>query len=241
MSIQIVGFDADDTLWKSQDYFDAAQAEFEVIIGRYIDLSNAGVQDHLLRVERENIPVFGYGAKGMMLSMMESAIEMTEERITSGDIRRILDLGKAVLQHPVELLDGIEAAVDEISRDFPIVLITKGDLFHQEAKVKATPLSKRFKRIEIVSEKDPQTYRRLFNEFGIAPEQFLMIGNSLKSDIAPVLDLGGWGVHVPYYTTWAHETHDGIAPGLANHLRTAASAAELPAHVHELARVAVGM
>ena len=238
MSIQMVGFDADDTLWKSQDYFDAAQAEFESIIGQYIDLSVAGVQEHLLQVEKQNIAVFGYGAKGMMLSMMESAIEMTEGRITSSDIRRILDLGKAVLQHPVELLPGIEEAVDEVSRDFPIVLITKGDLFHQEAKVKATPLSKRFKRIEIVSEKDPQTYRRLFGEFAVAPSEFMMIGNSLKSDIEPILAIGGWGVHVPYHTTWAHETVDGIDESLLNNFRTATNASEIPRKVRELADLA---
>ena len=238
MSIQMVGFDADDTLWKSQDYFDAAQAEFESIIGQYIDLSVAGVQEHLLQVEKQNIAVFGYGAKGMMLSMMESAIEMTEGRITSSDIRRILDLGKAVLQHPVELLPGIEEAVDEVSRDFPIVLITKGDLFHQEAKVKATPLSKRFKRIEIVSEKDPQTYRRLFGEFAVAPSEFMMIGNSLKSDIEPILAIGGWGVHVPYHTTWAHETVDGIDESLLNNFLTATNASEIPRKVRELADLA---
>ncbi len=238
MSIQMVGFDADDTLWKSQDYFDAAQAEFESIIGQYIDLSVAGVQDHLLQVEKQNIAVFGYGAKGMMLSMMESAIEMTEGRITSSDIRRILDLGKGVLQHPVELLPGIEEAVDEVSRYFPIVLITKGDLFHQEAKVKATPLSKRFKRIEIVSEKDPQTYRRLFGEFAVAPSEFMMIGNSLKSDIEPILAIGGWGVHVPYHTTWAHETVDGIDESLLSNFRTATNASEIPRKVRELADLA---
>ena len=238
MSIQMVGFDADDTLWKSQDYFDAAQAEFESIIGQYIDLSAAGVQEHLLQVEKQNIAVFGYGAKGMMLSMMESAIDMTEGRITSSDIRRILDLGKGVLQHPVELLPGIAEAVDEVSREFPIVLITKGDLFHQEAKVKATTLSKRFKRIEIVSEKDPQTYRRLFGEFAIAPSEFVMIGNSLKSDIAPILDIGGWGVHVPYHTTWAHETVGGIDEALLNHFRTATNASEIPGKVRELADLA---
>ena len=238
MSIQMVGFDADDTLWKSQDYFDAAQAEFESIIGQYIDLSVAGVQEHLLQVEKQNIAVFGYGAKGMMLSMMESAIEMTEGRITSSDIRRILDLGKGVLQHPVELLPGIEEAVDEVSRYFPIVLITKGDLFHQEAKVKATPLSKRFKRIEIVSEKDPQTYRRLFGEFAVAPSEFMMIGNSLKSDIEPILAIGGWGVHVPYHTTWAHETVDGIDESLLNNFRTATNASEIPRKVRELADLA---
>lgn len=239
MSIRMVGFDADDTLWKSQDYFDAAQADFEEIMSKYIDLSVAGVQEHLLRVEGANIAVYGYGAKGMTLSMMESAIEMTGGRITPQDMQQILELGKGVLRHPVELLDGIEEAVARVAETFPVVLITKGDLFHQEAKVQSTPLSKRFKRIEIVSEKDEATYHRLFREFDIAPQEFLMVGNSLRSDIAPVLEVGGWGIHVPYHTTWAHETIDGLNDAVAARFRMASHAREIPAKVRELADLAM--
>ena len=238
MSIKMVGFDADDTLWMSQDYFDDAQAQYETIMGRYIDLEAAGVQDHLLNIEAANIRVYGYGVKGMMLSMLESAVDITDGQIAARDIKAILDVGKSLLSHPVELLAGIEEAVDDIARDFEIVLITKGDLFHQEAKVRDSGMSDRFRRIEIVSEKDAGTYTRLFNEFEVEPSEFLMIGNSLKSDIAPILSLGGWGIHVPYHTTWAHETVKGFKAGSEARLRVANERSDLPRLTRELADIA---
>ena len=201
--IALVGFDADDTLWKSQDYFDDAQLQFERIVSAYVDLADAG--ERLYAVEKRNLALFGYGVKGMVLSMIEAAVEITGARISAADLHRIVELGKALLRHPVELLPGVREAVGSVARDWPVVLITKGDLFHQEAKVRDSGLSDLFRRIEIVSEKDAGTYARLFAEFGVAPSQFAMVGNSLRSDIAPVLELGGWGVHVPYHLTWAHE------------------------------------
>ncbi|MBS0198932.1 MAG: HAD family hydrolase [Proteobacteria bacterium] len=203
----MVGFDADDTLWKSEDYYRAAEAEFRRIVGGYIDLADLG--GRLYEVEKRNLAVFGYGAKGMVLSMTEAAIEVTGARITATDIHRIVSLGRELLQHPVEVLPGIPAAVDAVAEHWPVVLITKGDLFHQEAKVRTSGLAGRFERIEVVSEKDVDTYARLFHEFGVEPEEFVMVGNSLRSDIAPVLELGGAGVHMPYHVTWAHEAeHD---------------------------------
>ena len=234
-SIRLVGFDADDTLWRSQDYFDDAQAEFERLVGQYVDLHARGAQDHLYAIETRNIAVFGYGVKGMVLSMIEAAVEITEERISAADLHRIVAMGKDLLRHPVELLPGIPEAVAEIADQFDVVLITKGDLFHQEAKVKQCGLADRFRRIEIVSEKDVATYTRLFDEFGVAPSQFLMIGNSLRSDIAPVLALGGWGVHMPYHTTWAHENEASVPPGDAVRMRRVDSAAALPQAVRALA------
>lgn len=204
--IRMVGFDADDTLWRSQDYFDEAQAEFERIVGRYVDVADARVLDALYAVETANIAVFGYGVKGMALSMIESATQITGGRIAALDLHRIVEMAKGLLRHPVELLPGIRQAVEAVAADFDVVLITKGDLFHQEAKVRNSGLSDLFRRIEIVSEKDPATYARLLTEFDIDARAFLMIGNSLRSDIAPVLAVGGWGVHMPYRTTWAHET-----------------------------------
>ena len=193
--IALVGFDADDPLWRSQDYFDDAQAQFERIVGAYVDLDDAGAR--LYAVEKRNIALFGYGVKGMVLSMIESAVEITESRIGAADLHRIVELGKALLRHPVELLPDVREAVQRIAADWPVVLITKGDLFHQEAKVRDSGLSDLFRRIEIVSEKDPATYARLFAEFAVDARQFAMVGNSLRSDIAPVRELGGWGVHVP--------------------------------------------
>ncbi|MEI2431493.1 HAD family hydrolase [Lysobacter yananisis] len=235
--LRMIGFDADDTLWRSQDYFDQAQLDFERIVGRYVDLGDARLHERLYEIEKNNIGVFGYGVKGMTLSMIEAAVAITGQRIAAADLHRIVELGKDLLRHPVEMLPGIPEAVAAIAADFEIVLITKGDLFHQEAKVKQCGLADLFRRIEIVSEKDAGTYARLLREFGLPAAQFAMIGNSLRSDIAPVLDLGGWGIHMPYHTTWAHETEAEVAAD-APRLRRVAGAAELPQAVRELARAA---
>ncbi|MFN8767693.1 MAG: HAD family hydrolase [Lysobacteraceae bacterium] len=202
-AIALVGFDADDTLWHSETYFHGAHAEFERIVGGYVDLADAGVHERLLATERENIKLFGYGAKGMTLSMIETAIALSGERISAADLHRIVGLGKSILQHPVELLPGVRAAVEAVAATHRVVLITKGDLFHQERKVAASGMADLFQRIEIVSEKDEKSYARLFKEFDVSPAEFAMVGNSQKSDIAPVLALGGWGIHVPYPLVWA--------------------------------------
>lgn len=233
MSI-LVGFDADDTLWRSEDYFDAAQAEFERIVGAYVDLADARAADHLYAVEKGNIALFGYGVKGMALSMIEAAIDITAQRISAVDLHRIVAIAKDMLRQPVELLPGVREAVAAIAAEHDIVMITKGDLFHQEAKVRQSGLTDLFRRIEIVSEKDAATYARLFEQFDVAPAQFVMIGNSLRSDIAPVLSLGGWGVHVPYHITWAHE-HEAEIAADAPRLRVVASAKELPDAVRAIA------
>ncbi|RMH93445.1 HAD family hydrolase [Lysobacter pythonis] len=200
----MVGFDADDTLWKSEDYYREAEAEFRRIVGRHVDLDDLGAR--LYAVEKRNLALFGYGVKGMALSMVEAAIDITEGRIPAADIHRIVMLAKTLLRHPVELLPGVREAVAAVAARHDIVLITKGDLFHQEAKVRESGLARWFRRIEIISEKDAPTYARLLEEFGVAPAEFVMVGNSLRSDIAPPLELGAWGVHVPYHVTWAHET-----------------------------------
>jgi len=236
-TLQLVGFDADDTLWRSEDYYRAAQAEFEGIVARYVDLHDARVHERLYDVEKRNLALFGYGAKGMTLSMVEAAVAITEARIAAADVHRIVEIGKTLLQHPVELLPGIRDAVEAIAREFRIVLITKGDLFHQEAKVRQCGLADLFGRIEIVSEKDAATYARVLGEFALQPHQFLMVGNSLRSDIAPVLELGGWGVYMPYRVTWAHETEAEVDLD-SPRLRTVDDPAALPAAVAELAALA---
>lgn len=204
--IELVGFDGDDTLWHSEGYYQWASKVFESILGEYVDLANARLHDRLLATERRNLKLFGYGAKGMTLSMIESAIEMTASRISAADLHRIIEIGKQVLAHPVELLPGIRAAVEAVAAHHRVVLITKGDLFHQEQKVASSGLADLFHRIEIVSEKDDRAYRRVLGEFDVTPQRFAMVGNSLRSDIAPVVQLGGWGVYMPYHVTWAHET-----------------------------------
>lgn len=225
--LRLVGFDADDTLWHSEGYFQAAHAEFERILGGYIALEDARVHERLLAAERANLRIFGYGAKGMALSMLETAIELTEERIAARDLHRLIVLAKDILAHPVELLPDVRAAVEAVAATHRVVLITKGDLFHQEAKIARSGLADLFTRIEIVSDKNPAAYTRVITECGETAARFAMIGNSLRSDIEPVLQLGGWGVHVPYHVTWAHELEHGLDE---NHPRLARidGAAQIP-------------
>ena len=237
--ITMVGFDADDTLWHSEGYYQAAHAAFAEIVARYVDLADGGVHERMLATERRNLALFGYGAKGMTLSMAETASEITGARISAADIHRLGGLGKQVLQHPVELLPGIREAVQVVARECDVVLITKGDLFHQEKKVEQSGLSDLFHRIEIVSEKNTATYRRLFDEFALQPAQFLMVGNSMRSDIEPVVRLGGWGVHVPYHVTWSHELEHGLTEAHA-HVVSVACAADVPAAVAQLQQIAAG-
>ncbi len=208
--IELVGFDGDDTLWHSEGYYRHAGAEFERIVGAWVYIGDVAVRSRLLAVERRNLALFGYGAKGMTLSMVEAAIELTAGAISASDIHRIVALGKAVLEHPVELLPGIRAAVEAVAERHRVVLITKGDLFHQEHKVAQCGLGELFHRIEIVSEKDASSYSRVISECGSEPERFVMVGNSLRSDIEPVIVLGGWGVHMPYHVTWEHEMEHAV-------------------------------
>jgi putative hydrolase of the HAD superfamily len=235
--IELVGFDGDDTLWRSQDFYETAQAEFEAVLAQYIDLAETRLHERLLAIERGNLALFGYGAKGMTLSMIEAAIALTDGRIGASDIHRIVTIGKDVLGHPVELLPGIREAVEEVASRYRVVLITKGDLFHQEHKVARCGLADIFQRIEIVSEKDPATYARVLRECEVDIGRFLMVGNSLRSDIAPVVELGGWGVYMPYHMTWAHETDTDFDSG---NPRVAAvdSAARIPAAIDGLNRIA---
>jgi putative hydrolase of the HAD superfamily len=191
----------------------------------------------MLATEQRNLKLFGYGAKGMALSMVETAIAISDGRIGVADIHALIELGKSVLQHPVELLPGIRAAVEAVAAKYEVVLITKGDLFHQEKKVAQSGLADLFRRIEIVSEKDAVTYRRVLGEFDLQPAQFAMVGNSLRSDIEPVLRLGGWGVHMPYHVTWAHELENGLAADEPRMLTVGAPAA-IPAAVERLRALA---
>lgn len=235
--IELIGFDGDDTLWHSEGYYQSAQAEFEKVLAAYVDVHDARLHDRLLTVQKANLKVFGYGARSMMISMIEAAIAITDERISARDVHRLVGIGKDVLAHPVELLPGIRAAVEAIAAEHRLVLITKGDLFHQEAKVRASGLDDLFHRIEIVSEKDNPTYARVLAEFDLIPAQFLMVGNSLRSDIEPVIRLGGWGIHMPYAVTWAHELENGLDASEPR-MRSVVDASELPQAVRTIAAMA---
>ena len=156
-------------------------------------------------MELRNLAHFGYGVKGFVLSMIETAIELTNGRLEAGDVRTIIGWGREMLAAPIELMDGVQEAVETLARDYPIILVTKGDLLHQETKLASSGLGHLFKGIEIVSEKDPDVYRRIMNRYGVRPERFVMVGNSLRSDVLPVIGAGGHAVYVPYIVSWVHE------------------------------------
>jgi putative hydrolase of the HAD superfamily len=233
--LKLIGFDGDDTLWHSEGYYRDASTQFTAILGRYVDVSDAHVQASMLATERRNLKLFGYGAKGMTLSMVETAIAITEGRISAADIHQLVEVGKTVLQHPVELLPGVREAVAAVAEQHDVVLITKGDLFHQEKKVAQSGMADLFRRIEIVSEKDAATYSRVLAEFALEPAQFAMVGNSLHSDIEPVIRLGGWGVHMPYHVTWEHEMENGLGEADAPRMLTVDGPAAIPAAIAQLA------
>jgi putative hydrolase of the HAD superfamily len=231
--LQLIGFDGDDTLWHSEGYYRQANEEFAAIVGRHVDLADQHVHDSMLATERRNLQLFGYGAKGMTLSMVETAIAITEGRISTSEIHQLVEIGKRVLRHPVELLPGMREVVEAMAERHPLVLITKGDMFHQEKKVVQSGLADLFRRIEIVSEKDAATYRRVLAEFRLQPAQFAMVGNSLRSDIEPVVRLGGWGVHLPYHVTWAHEQEHGLGDD-EQHVITVHAPSAIPAAIAQL-------
>jgi putative hydrolase of the HAD superfamily len=203
MAIEIVGIDGDDTLWHSEGHFHVTEQAYVELLAPWVDAETASAA--LLETERRNLAVFGYGVKGFTLSMIETALALTGRRIDGAHIERIIGLGKELLTHPVELLDGVADTIGVLGREHRLVLITKGDLFHQESKVAASGVSELFERIEIVAEKDTATYARVVGAMGGTTDAFCMIGNSVRSDIAPVLEIGGAGVHVPYHVTWALE------------------------------------
>ncbi|HEX7342178.1 MAG TPA: HAD family hydrolase [Rhodanobacteraceae bacterium] len=218
--IELVGFDGDDTLWHSEGYYRHAEAAFEEILRGWTDMDSADMRRHLLAEEHRTLALYGYGAKGMTLAMLETAIDLTDARISARDMRRILAIGRRVLEHPVELLPGILEAVTAVAREHRIVLITKGDLTHQESKVAQSGLADLFQRIEIVSEKSPASYAKVLAEFDLPASRFAMVGNSMRSDIEPVVELGGYGIHMPYHVTWEHELAHGVDAG---HPRVAVS------------------
>jgi putative hydrolase of the HAD superfamily len=190
-------------LWHNEQLFADTQHELRELLSHYADVD--AIDSKLLEIERRNLAFFGYGVKGFVLSMIETAIEISDARVHARDIHQIVQMGKTLLEHSIELLDGVEDVVRELSANHRLILVTKGDLVHQEAKIAASGLSDHFWQIEIVSEKDPPTYRRLLDRHGVAPSDFVMIGNSVASDVLPVLALGGRAVHVPYHITWALE------------------------------------
>ena len=205
----VVALDADDTLWHNETLFTATQSQFRELLARYQDA--AFVDKRLYETETKNLRHFGYGVKGFTLSMIETAIELTGGRVTGAEVRRLMELGREMLQAPVELLDGVAETVEALAADHRLVLVTKGDLFDQESKLARSRVGHHFAAVEIVSEKNARTYAAVMARQRVAPERFVMVGNSLKSDVLPVLEAGGAAVHIPYHVTWAHEQVDAAA------------------------------
>jgi putative hydrolase of the HAD superfamily len=201
---QLLAFDADDTLWPNQPHFDHVEREMCAILAHCGDPVTIGA--HLYQVQRHNMHLYGYGAKSLMLTMTETAIQLTDGAVTGREIQQLFDLGKRLLDFPIEPLPGVVEVLSELKRrGRRLMVLTKGDLFDQESKLARSGLGDFFDYVEIVSEKDVATYRRVLARHGVDPAAFLMIGNSLKSDILPVLAVGGQAIHVPYHTTWVHE------------------------------------
>jgi len=201
--IDWIAFDADDTLWKNEEeYLHGRQVFLQILADYNIN------QDALERVDEfevENIQYYGYGVMSFALSMIELAIELTGERIHPRDIRKLLNLAKAMLTAEVEVFDGVRQLLEEISKEYPLMLITKGDLFHQQRKLEESGLAGFFQAVEVVSDKTPEVYREILERHKIDPQRFIMVGNSLRSDVVPVLKLGAWAIYLSDHLTWSHE------------------------------------
>lgn len=203
MSLNVIAFDADDTLWVNEPYFRQTEEQFYKLLGEYS--SQHELERVLFNAEIENLPLYGYGIKGFVLSMIETALKITDNTISATIVGLIVDLGKQMLNQPIELLNDVEEVLQGLKEKYRLVVATKGDLLDQERKLKRSGLSHYFHHIEIMSEKDEANYIKLIRHLDIQPEELMMVGNSLKSDILPVLSIGGYCVHVPYHITWAHE------------------------------------
>jgi putative hydrolase of the HAD superfamily len=203
MGIRVVAFDGDDTLWHNETRFHLTQDALRTLLKGHAP--EADVDRHLAEVEQRNLALYGYGIKAFTLSMLETAIEITEGRIPTSDLRVILGWGRQMLGQPVDLLEGVQGTLVEAGMKYKLLVITKGDLFDQESKVARSGLAELFEGVEIVSEKKVEVYRAILERRSIQPGEFVMVGNSLRSDIAPVVELGGRAIHIPYPLTWHHE------------------------------------
>jgi putative hydrolase of the HAD superfamily len=206
--ITTIGLDADDTLWHNETIFEGSNAKLRALLTRYHH-DAAEVDRRLFATEMRNLELYGYGIKSFTLSAIETAVELSGRQISAEEILAIIHLAQNMLAHPVNILDGVIETVTTLSESHRLVVITKGDLRDQERKIARSGLAAHFAAVEILSEKNPDTYGRVLRRHGIAPGEFLMVGNSIKSDILPVLALGGAGAHVPYHLTWEHERVDG--------------------------------
>lgn len=202
-SKKIIAFDADDTLWANEPLFINTREKCESVLAPYIEPSL--LEQKLYATEIKNLKLFGYGIKGFILSMIETGIQLSSGQISGNEIQQIIDMGKDMIAHPIELIPNVEYTLSQLNGKFELMVITKGDLFDQESKIARSGLADYFGRFEIVSEKTTATYQNILHKYDINPAQFVMVGNSLKSDILPVCNLGACAVHIPFHTTWEHE------------------------------------
>ncbi|MDR1958103.1 MAG: HAD family hydrolase [Planctomycetaceae bacterium] len=205
-AIQRIGFDADDTLWMNEPFYKKAEAEYVELMRSFAPPEEISATLHEINIA--NLGIYGYGSRSFTLSMMETTLKLSGGKAASSHIAAILDLGKRLLRRPVELLEDAVPVLEKLSEKYRLILITKGDLHEQEQKLRRSSLEHFFHHIEIMSEKNEVHYQKLLRHLEIAPHEFLMIGNSLKSDILPVLNLGGYGIHVPFHTVWAYDHLD---------------------------------
>jgi putative hydrolase of the HAD superfamily len=203
MAIKVIAFDADDTLWVNEPYFRETEDKFCRLMEDYLPMHSAARE--LLQVEIQNLGLYGYGIKGFMLSMIETALKISNNTISVDTIGKIIDYGKDLLGRPIELFEGVEEVLLALKPQYRLVVATKGDLLDQERKLKNSGIDHHFHHIEIMSDKQEQDYMKLIRHLDIRPDEFMMIGNSLKSDVLPVLAIGGHAVHIPYHVTWVHE------------------------------------
>jgi putative hydrolase of the HAD superfamily len=203
---KIIAFDADDTLWHNEPYFDEAQERFCVLFQDYA--SHQEILGLILNHQINNLPLYGFGIKAFTLSMIETALELTHQQISGKGIEQILTIGKELLEKPVELLPNITAVLEQLHGKYKLVVATKGDLKDQHRKLHDSGIGAFFHHIEVMSDKTELDYQKMLGRLECNPEDFLMIGNSLKSDVLPVLNIGGHAIHIPYHTTWAYEKID---------------------------------
>jgi putative hydrolase of the HAD superfamily len=206
MNLKVIAFDADDTLWINEPYFQETEEKFCELLAPY--LSKHTLSQELFKTEIGNLRLYGYGIKGYILSMIEAALEISNHTISNETINKIIQYGKELLEHPIELLDGVEDTLKTLQKKYKLVVATKGDLLDQRRKLHNSGLGKYFHHIEVMSDKQEVDYTDLIKRLDIKPSEFLMIGNSLKSDVLPVLGMGGYAIHIPFHTTWAHERID---------------------------------
>ena len=203
MPIKVIAFDADDTLWDNENYFQETEKKFFELMEEYLPQHSAARE--LLRIEIKNLPLYGYGIKAFMLSMIEAAMTISNKTISVSVVEKIIDYGRELLQKPIQKLDGVDEVLENLKGRYRLVVATKGDLLDQERKLKKSGIEHYFHHTEIMSEKGEADFRKLIKHLDIPPENFLMIGNSLKSDVLPVLNIGGHAFHIPYHITWGHE------------------------------------